>query len=140
MNIWLLDAGPLVAYLDPSETEHDKVGEILDGFTGMLATTAAVVTEVMHFINRARYGAIAVGEFISHSGMQVPGMCEPVDIQAATDLMERYADTPMDFADATLVLLSERLGVSDVLTLDRRGFSTYRLSDGTPFNLVIDNI
>ncbi|MCY3863178.1 MAG: hypothetical protein OXG34_08865 [bacterium] len=48
-------------------------------------------------------------------------------------------DTPMDFADATLVLLAERLAVSDILTLDRRGFNTYRLSDGTPFNPVIDN-
>ena len=140
MNIWLVDTGPLVAYLDSREVEHDQVGEVMDGFTGILATTAAVVTEVMHFVRRTRYGAIAVSEFISQSGMQVHGMCEPPDVQAASELMQRYADTPMDFADATLVLLAERLAVSDVLTLDRRGFNTYRLPDGAPFNLVIDNV
>jgi predicted nucleic acid-binding protein len=32
----------------------------------------------------------------------------------------------MDYADATLVLLAEDLGASEILTLDRRGFSTYR--------------
>lgn len=139
MNIWLVDTGPLVAYLDASETDHSRTGEIIDGFTGMLATTAAVVTEAMHFVRRARHGAIAVSEFVSRSGMQVHGMCEPAELQDAAELMQRYADTPMDFADATLVLLAQRLAVADIVTLDRRGFSTYRLADGTHFNLVIDN-
>jgi len=140
VNTWLVDTGPLVAYLDSSEIEHDQVGEIMDGFTGMLATTAAVVTEAMHFVRRARYGAMAVSEFISQSGMQVHGMCESADIQAATELMQRYADTPMDFADATLVLLAERLAVPNILTLDRRGFNTYRLPDGTTFYPVLDSL
>ena len=138
MNLWLLDTGPLVAYLDSSEADHDRTGEIIDGFTGTLVTTAAVVTETMHFVRRARNGAVAVSEFVSRSGMQVHAMCEPVEIHAASELMLRYADTPMDFADATLVLLAERLAVADILTLDRRGFNTYRLTDGSPFNLVLD--
>lgn len=52
--------------------------------------------------------------------------------------METYADTPLDFADATLLLLAEGLGVDDVLTLDRRGFPTYRTRDGRPLRLVPD--
>ena len=40
--------------------------------------------------------------------------------------MAKYFDTPMDYADATLVLLADRLEVLDILTLDRRGFSVYR--------------
>lgn len=139
MNIWLLDTGPLVAYLDSSEAEHDRVGQIIDGFTGVLATTAPVVTEAMHFVRRAPHGAVAISEFVSRSGMQVHPMCEPAEIHAAAELMHRYADTPMDFADATLVLLAARLKAADILTLDRRGFHAYRLADGTSFNLVIDN-
>ena len=50
-------------------------------------------------------------------------------------LMERYQDTPMDFADATLVLLADTLGVTDVFTLDRRGFSTYRTVKGKAFQI-----
>ena len=58
------------------------------------------------------------------------------EILAAARLMGRYADTPMDYADATLVLLGDELGVTDVLTLDRRGFSTYRTKKGRAFRIV----
>jgi hypothetical protein len=56
----------------------------------------------------------------------------------AVALMERYSDTPMDFADATLVLLAEGLSALDVLTLDRRGFSVYRTRDGRGLRNVLD--
>lgn len=127
-----------MAYLDSSEVEHDHASDALDGFNGVLATTAAVVTEVMHFIRGARDGALSFSELISQSGMQVYGLCEPADVRDATTLMQRYADTPMDYADATLVLLAERLATLDILTLDRRGFNTYRLPSGAPFNPVLD--
>ncbi len=138
MDIWLVDTGPLVAYLDCGEVEHDRASDALDGFNGVLATTAAVVTEVMYFISGVHDGAVAVSELISQSGMQIYGLCEPADVREAATLMQRYADTPMDFADATLVLLAERLATFDILTLDRRGFNTYRLPSGAPFNPVLD--
>jgi hypothetical protein len=50
--------------------------------------------------------------------------------------MDKYADPPMDYADATLVLLAERLGFYDILTLDWRGFTAFRTRDGRSFNLV----
>ena len=42
------------------------------------------------------------------------------------ELMARYDNVPMDFADATLVAMAEEFGIGDVFTLDNRGFSTYR--------------
>ena len=51
--------------------------------------------------------------------------------------MSKYSDTPMDFADATLVLLAEELGVAEILTLDRRGFTAYRTRKGKAFRLVL---
>ena len=138
--MWLVDTGSLVAYLDSSEVEHDQASDALDGFSGVLATTAAVVTEAMHFISSASDGALALSELISQSGMRVYSICEPADVREAAELMQRYADTPMDFADATLVLLAERLAAPNILTLDRRGFNTYRLPDGTPFNPVLDSL
>lgn len=44
----------------------------------------------------------------------------------------------MDFADATLVLLAEALSVNEILTLDRRGFSTYRTRTRRGFRLALD--
>jgi hypothetical protein len=63
---------------------------------------------------------------------------QPSRIADAAALMKKYADTPMDFADATLVGAADQLGIVDVLTLDRRGFSTYRTSKGKRFRLVLD--
>jgi predicted nucleic acid-binding protein len=61
---------------------------------------------------------------------------QPRNVLAAAELMNRYSDTPMDFADATLVLLAEEIGVTDIFTLDRRGFSTYRTTKGKSFRLI----
>ena len=51
-------------------------------------------------------------------------------------LMERYRNVPMDFADATLVVLGEELETESVFTLDRRGFSAYRLNQRKAFHLI----
>jgi predicted nucleic acid-binding protein len=41
----------------------------------------------------------------------------------------------MDYADATLVAVGETLGIRDVLTLDRRGFSVYRCASRRAFRI-----
>jgi len=54
----------------------------------------------------------------------------------AARLMREYAAFPMDYADASLVSLAEILGISRIFTTDRRGFETYRLREGKPFEVV----
>jgi predicted nucleic acid-binding protein len=44
--------------------------------------------------------------------------------------MERYADHPMDLADASVVVAAEQLDTRNVFTLDRRGFLAYRVRRG----------
>ena len=44
--------------------------------------------------------------------------------------MHKYADLPMDLADATLLWVAEREGVLDVLTLDKRDSGIYRTARG----------
>jgi uncharacterized protein len=139
LSIWLVDAGPLVAYLDARDPAHSEVANAIDWFAGELVSTGAVVTEAMHFIGGSRRGPVALAEFVVASGMKIADVCQPTDLRHAAALMTRYADTPMDFADATLVLLAEAIGVRDVLTIDRRGFSTYRTSDRKGFRLVLDS-
>jgi len=138
MRTWLVDTGPLVAYLDSRDPAHGGVADRLDAFTGGLATTSAVITESMHFLSATRSGPRLLAELVRTSGMGVFDLCQPREIDAAAALMEKYADTPMDFADATLVLLAEALGQNEILTLDRRGFSVFRTRRGRPFRRVLD--
>jgi predicted nucleic acid-binding protein len=61
----------------------------------------------------------------------------PIHLKAAAAPKEKHADTPMDFADATLVVLAHELETDQVLTLDERGFRTYRHRRSRPFTLIL---
>lgn len=138
MRTWLVDTGPLVAYLDSRDPAHGEVADRLDAFRGVLATTDAVITEAMHFLSATPRGPRFLADFVRTSGTGVFDLCRPAELDAAAALMEKYADAPMDFADATLVLLAEALGRNEILTLDRRGFSVFRTRRGRPFRRVLD--
>ena len=135
---WLIDTGPLVAYLDAGEGEHEAIVESLDEFSGALVTTSAVITEAMHLVSAAQAGPRLLAQFVQASGLTVHDPCQAPEQWEAAALMEKYRNLPMDFADATLVLLSEALEVQEILTLDRRGFTVYRTRPGKPFVLVQD--
>jgi uncharacterized protein len=137
VNRWLLDAGPLVAALDADDPAHPECKAALLEFVGQLHTTDAVVVETMHFLNRIPDGPALLVEFLVQSRTEIRPFVELANLDRAAQLMRKYADVPMDFADATLVLLAQELGVADILTLDRRGFSTFRFGGQKRFQLVL---
>jgi predicted nucleic acid-binding protein len=92
----------------------------------------------MHFLVDYAGGPPLLLEFLKTTGMEIVECCQPEDLQPAVELMTKYEDTPMDFADATLVLLAERRKEYRICTLDRRGFQTFRTAAGKRFSLVID--
>lgn len=136
MRTWLVDTGPLVAYLDRADPGHDSVARAVDSFSGHLATTSAVITEAMHLLADDPDGPMLLAELIQTADLRIVESTQAKQILEAAVLMRKYADTPMDFADATLVLLADTAGVLEILTLDRRGFSTYRTAKGKRFRLV----
>jgi predicted nucleic acid-binding protein len=137
VKVWLLDTGPLVAYLDPRERDHTRVAASLEAFRGRLVTSGAVITEAMHFLAGSTNGPGLLASFVAASSLEVYDVCQPKDLADAAALMGKYADTPMDFADATLLLLAEHVPIGDIATLDRRGFSAYRTRNGKSLRLVL---
>ena len=133
----LLDTGPLVALLVRSEPQHNAVRRVLTGFPGRLITTGAVVTETFYFLSDLPGGPTQLVSFLQLSGAEIFDAFELEALSAAALLMEKYADTPMDFPDATLVWAAEQTGTDQILTLDRRGFSTYRLAGRRRFKLLL---
>jgi len=91
----------------------------------------------MYFVSVSTAGPRLLAEFVAASGMRVYDFSQPAVLRAAAALMAQYADTPMDYADATLVLLAEALNANEILTLDRRGFSAYRFKRKQSFKLVL---
>jgi predicted nucleic acid-binding protein len=138
MKGWLLDTGPLVAYLNAKDAAHTEIVACLDSFSGQLYTTSAVITETMYFVATSVAGPRLLADFVTASGTQVYDFAQPKELREAADLMVKYINVPMDYADATLVLLAEKLGVRDILTLDRRGFSVYRTKRRQALRQVLD--
>lgn len=54
------------------------------------------------------------------------------ELARANALMATYRDTPMDFADASIVAAAESLGITQVFTIDRHCLA-YRINGRTPF-------
>lgn len=131
----LLDTGAWVALLDRREREHGRCVQALQGVTGRLVSSEAVLTETLWLVGGLRDGPRRCAEFVRRGTVTLVPV-SPESLARAVDLMARYRNVPMDYADATLVVLGEDLGLDRVFTLDRRGFSVYRLHGRRPFQIV----
>jgi predicted nucleic acid-binding protein len=58
------------------------------------------------------------------------------DVPRAEEIVNRHADLAISLADASIVVLAERYGTHDVLTLDERHFRVLTTSDGEPLRLL----
>lgn len=124
------DTGPLVAAALADDDHHHACVEL---FTGLhlagreLLVPSTVVAEVGYLLAREAgaeveamfLGSIADGDFR-------PIELVPEDFRRAADLVRRYGDLPLGTTDATVIALTERLGLTEVATLDRRHFSVVR--------------
>lgn len=130
MRSIVADTGPLVSLLYRDDPDHGAVREFLRDNAVALITTWPVITEAWHLLlSRAgTRAALALMQWLG-KGLSVAQPRED-DPAALLELLERYADHPMDLADASLVLLAERTGATEVLTLDRPEFESYRTRDG----------
>ena len=131
----LLDTGPLVAILDGRDTWHQVCADAWYEVAERCVTTEAVVTEACHLVARGGGPAHVALDFLLAAGVPIVGL-EKSGHEHAVRLMRRYADVPMDYADATLVVSCDALAIRNVLTLNRRGFGTYRRSSGERFSML----
>ncbi len=124
--IAILDTGPWVALIDRSESRHSQCVQWLKNFSGKLYSTEAVLTEVLYLLNFSITAQCAALDFILGSVVEiVPSSTE--SLKKTKNLMKKYADLPMDFADATIVCLATETGMQNVVTFDKKDFAVYRL-------------
>jgi len=130
----LLDTGPLVALLNRSQNNHERCVDFFRDFKGRFFTTEPVLTEALYLLNATIRSQRNCIEFILQGGATlVPQSIE--SLSRAAILIEKYRDVPMDFADATLVVLAQEMEIDEIFTLDIRGFSTYRITGKRTFNV-----
>lgn len=118
----LVDTGALIALVRVRDKYHAPVAGFFGEFlSGELITTLPVLTEAMHLLP-AQLGP-AVVELARGPRWRLPDAGAGLGRMA--ELMRKYADRPMDFADASLVWSAEETGAREILTTDR-DFEIYR--------------
>ncbi len=131
----LLDTGAFVALVDRRETKHAECVAVLEHWEGPIITTEAVLTETLYLVGPTWPAQKVCLEFFQRGALALVPSSQ-ASLRRVASLMQKYQDLPMDFADATLVALAEESQIDRVFTLDRRGFSTYRIQGRQPFRLV----
>ncbi len=132
----IIDAGPLIAWFDTADAHHADVKAILSAYRGELLSTWPVLTEVCHLLPDSLVPGFL--RWLGHGGLTLVDIPAPTSLVLA-DRMDKYADLPMDLADASLIWLAEVTGVLDVLTIDRRDFGIYRTARGKALRNLLDS-
>ena len=130
----LTDTGFWYAFFNPKDKFHLQTINIMQSLDEGLITTWPVITETSYLLGKAlgvpsqfRFISALEYDYIEVSDIQLQ------NLGRIQQLMEKYADLPMDLADASLVILAEELGHGRILSTDMREFKTYRWKNHKPF-------
>ncbi len=135
----LTDAGPLVALIDADEADHSTCVLALRQLDLPLVTTWPAFTEAMYLLSRAGgpAGRQALWRLVFTDRLQLADL-DRAALKRTAVLMDKYADRPMDLADATLVALAELRNERRIFTLDQE-FAIYRIHGRRSFEIIPGN-
>lgn len=119
----LVDAGPLVAFYNQRDKHHAQICEYFKTCTYHLVTTDGCIAEVMYALSSSKVQS-SFSKDIGQGVWQREAL-QDSDFKRIAELFNKYSDLPADFADLSLVVISERLNIPQIVTLDR-DFDVYR--------------
>lgn len=121
----IVDTGPLLAIVNPSDPEHDRCADLLANTRERRVVTVSVLVEA-EYLMRPWQGAFSELLRDFESGgfalLELPLRW----IVRAGELLERYRSLSLGLVDATVLAAAEMLGESKIVTLDHRHFSVVR--------------
>ena len=138
-NMILADTGFWVAFFNKKDKFHQKSVDAMSQLDESLITTWPIITETCYLLGNVlgtqtqlRFIKALEKDYIDVFNIQLR------HLPRIQFLMQKYADLPMDLADASLVILAEELGHGRILSVDQRDFGTYRWKNQHPFeNLLL---
>lgn len=132
----IADTGFVVALLNRTDLWHDAVVMAYQQYDEILLPQT-VLAEVAYLVGKAA-GIVTVATFLeglSSSRFLVISLLE-ADFLRTAELLRQYADSRVDFVDASVMAVAERYRLQTILTLDRRDFSIVVPKHWTHFDLL----
>ena len=123
----VVDTGPIVAMLNDRDDQHERCREFMAHHPGPLLLPTTVFTEVCLLVERRR-GTRAELAFLAdvRAGLFTLLETTSADLDRIAELVTTYADLPLGTVDASVIALTERLGLPSVATLDHRHFTVVK--------------
>ena len=108
----------------------------LQSFSAAPVTIWPCLTEAFYLIGKlcGWHGQRQLLALLARGAVRIQAPIE-AEISRISELMEQYQDRPMDFADATLVVLAETAGVKRIFTLDD-DFYFYKIKGRDTFDVL----
>jgi len=113
----IADTGIIVAALNKREKYHTWTLEQMRRLTVPVLTCEAVITEACYLMCSEPNGKEDVLALIERGILKIDFSLQ-TEVEAIRDLMTKYENVPMDFADGCLVRMSELTENANVFTLD----------------------
>jgi hypothetical protein len=129
----LVDSGPLLALFNAADHWHAPVLTWLQAHPDVaLVSTWPVLTEVCALLARRVHNQAAL-DFLLWAERGALHVDAPADGSLAQmrRIAQRFADLPLDLADASIAEAAERLGLRRILSIDA-DFDVYRDARGRP--------
>ena len=124
---YLLESGFLYASIDESDNHHESVKNVAQTIRGNIILPVPAVTETAYFLAKNK-GVEDVANFLDSLSMTKFQLETPTaeDYRRAAEILRKYNDANVDFVDACIVAIAERLDVKKILTVDRRHFGIFK--------------
>lgn len=122
----LADSGFVIAFVNDSDQRHSEVRPIYFQYPQILLPRLALV-EVVYLVTRDAgiHKAITLLKSLPKSRFELVDSIDR-DIERAADIMQQYADSKVDFVDASIIAIAEQLSIQTILTIDQRDFRLFR--------------
>lgn len=123
----ILDTSFLFALTDTNDLNHVRVQQVAQTLSEPLLLPISVLPEICYLL-ASRIGHVAMRQFVEELSVGDTKLESPTrdDLKRASAILNQYADSKLDFVDATLVAIAERHNITRILTLDRRDYLMIR--------------
>jgi predicted nucleic acid-binding protein len=132
----IIDSGFFIALLNRRDQYHKDAKKLIKLLPSKKwITTWMVMTEVTHMLVRENAFSAIQGllDLCENGGIDLFHF-DNIHIPRLKQLMQKYQNLPIDLADASLIILAEKLGHGDIVSTDLRDFDTYRWKNHKPFS------
>lgn len=133
----LVDTSFLFALINRNDLSHAACTAVAQTLRARLIVPLTVLPEVAYLLD-TRLGHSVMQQFVNQIAMPAWTLeaVDSADLKRVATLLQTYQDMRLDFVDATLIAIAERLNIKRILTLDQRHFRVVRPKHCQAFSLL----